>query len=198
MCSPPVEGNFCDESGCAVKPRVIEDCNAHTGYVDKLDRMVNGYGIARRTWKWTKKLFFHLTDMTILNAFLLHKTCGGKMKTKGSGSFSFLIRLQNPTSKMWMQVAYLEGGRVHLSPGSETFPALALKRKTTSLLCVYNEEQKREYTVFARSVVLVCASWSVLKDGIHTWMCEWVTWANKVNSKITVYKMYSLPKTIPL
>ena len=71
---PPVEGNFCDESGRAVKPHVIEDYNAHMGYVDKSDRMANSYGISRRTWKWTKKLFFHLTDMTILNAFLLHKT----------------------------------------------------------------------------------------------------------------------------
>jgi hypothetical protein len=39
------------------------------GFVDKLDRMANSYGIARRMWKWTKKLFFQLTDMTILNAF---------------------------------------------------------------------------------------------------------------------------------
>jgi len=70
---PPVEGSFCDESDHAVKTRVIEDYNAHMGYVDKSDKMVNSYGIARRTWKWTKKLFSHLTDMAILNAFLLHK-----------------------------------------------------------------------------------------------------------------------------
>ena len=57
MHSPQAEGNFCDESGHAVKPRVIEDYNTHMGYVDKSDRMVNSYGIARRTWKWTKKLF---------------------------------------------------------------------------------------------------------------------------------------------
>ena len=82
MHTPPVEGNFCDESGHAVKPHVIEDYNAHMGYVDKSDRMVNSYRIARRTWKWTKKRFFHLTDMTILNAFLLHKNCGGKMTHK--------------------------------------------------------------------------------------------------------------------
>jgi len=25
---------------------------------------------------------FHLTDMTILNAFLIHKSCGGKMTHK--------------------------------------------------------------------------------------------------------------------
>ena len=50
--------------------------------MDKSDRTVNSYGIARRTWKWTKKLFFHLTDMTILNAILIHRSCGGKMKHK--------------------------------------------------------------------------------------------------------------------
>jgi hypothetical protein len=56
MHTPPVEGNFCDESGRTVKPSVIADYNAHMGYVDKSDRMVNSYGITR-TLKWTKKLF---------------------------------------------------------------------------------------------------------------------------------------------
>jgi hypothetical protein len=44
--------------------------------------MVNRYGIVCRTWNWTKKLFFHLTDMDILNTFLIHKSCGGKMTHK--------------------------------------------------------------------------------------------------------------------
>jgi hypothetical protein len=79
MHTPPVEGNFTDESGQAIKPRVV-DYNACMGFVDKA--VVNSYGIARRTWKWSKKLFFHLTDMTILNAFLIHKSCGGKMVHK--------------------------------------------------------------------------------------------------------------------
>jgi len=79
---PPVEGNFTDESGQAIRPRVVEDYNTRMGFVDKSDRMVNSYGIARRTWKWTKKLIFHLTDMTILNAFLIHKSCCGKMMHK--------------------------------------------------------------------------------------------------------------------
>jgi hypothetical protein len=82
MHTPPVESNFCDESGHAVKPHVTEDYNTHIEYVDKSDRMVNSYGIARRTWKWNKKMFSHLTDMAILNAFLLHKTCGGRMTHK--------------------------------------------------------------------------------------------------------------------
>jgi hypothetical protein len=82
MHAPPVEGNFTQESGQAIRLCVVEDYNAYMGFVDKSDRMVNSYGIAYRTWKWTKKLFFHLTDMTILNAFLIHKSCGGKMTRK--------------------------------------------------------------------------------------------------------------------
>jgi hypothetical protein len=76
MHAPPVEGNFKDESGHAVKPHVIEGYSANIGFVDTSYRMVSSYGIAWRTWNWTKKLFFHLTDMTILNAFLIRKSCG--------------------------------------------------------------------------------------------------------------------------
>jgi hypothetical protein len=84
MHSPPEDGNFRDESGHAVKPHVIEGYNAHMGFVDKSDRMVNSYGIDRRTWKWTKRLFFHFMGMTILNAYLLHKSCHEKMTHKNS------------------------------------------------------------------------------------------------------------------
>jgi hypothetical protein len=76
--APQVEGNFTQESGQAIKPRVAEDNTAYMGFVDKSDRMVNREGIARRTWKWIKKLFFHLTDMTILNAFLIHRSVAAK------------------------------------------------------------------------------------------------------------------------
>ena len=48
MHAPPVEGNFTDESGHAIKPRVVEDYSACMGFVDKADRMVNSYGIARK------------------------------------------------------------------------------------------------------------------------------------------------------
>jgi hypothetical protein len=64
---PPSEGNFMSE-GKAVKPSIIEDYNTHMGYVDLSDRMANSYSISR-AWKWTKKLFFHLLDLTVLNAY---------------------------------------------------------------------------------------------------------------------------------
>jgi len=82
MHAPPVEGNFIQESGQAIKPHIVEDYTAYMGSVDKSDRMVNSYGIARRTWKLTKKQFFHLTGTTILNGFLIHKSHGGNMTHK--------------------------------------------------------------------------------------------------------------------
>jgi hypothetical protein len=41
--NPPAEGNFCDESGNALKPAIVADYNRHMGYVDKGDRMANSY-----------------------------------------------------------------------------------------------------------------------------------------------------------
>jgi len=37
MQSPPVEGNFTDDSGHAIKPCVIEDYNAYMEFVDESD-----------------------------------------------------------------------------------------------------------------------------------------------------------------
>jgi len=40
--------------------------------------MANSYSINRSTWKWTKKLFFHLSDLTILNSHILLSSLRGK------------------------------------------------------------------------------------------------------------------------
>jgi hypothetical protein len=73
---PPAEGNFCDSNGKAIKPQIVADYNCHMGYVDKGDRMANSYSTNRRTWKWTKKLFFHLFDLAILNSCILFSSLG--------------------------------------------------------------------------------------------------------------------------
>ena len=75
---PPREGNYRDEHGNAIKPAIVADYNRHMGYVDKADRMANSYTASRRTWKWTKKLFFHLLDLAILNSYILFSSCGEK------------------------------------------------------------------------------------------------------------------------
>ena len=74
----PAEGNFCDPNGKAIKPQIVADYNRHVSYVDKGDRMANSYSNNRRTWKWTKKLFFHLFDLIILNSHIIFFSFGGK------------------------------------------------------------------------------------------------------------------------
>jgi hypothetical protein len=49
------------------------------GYVDKRDKMAYSYSISHCTWKWMKKLFFHLLHLTILNSHILVKSCGSKL-----------------------------------------------------------------------------------------------------------------------
>ena len=49
--SPPLEGNFCDEHGKAMKLAIIQDYNRHMGYADESDRMTDSYSISRWTWK---------------------------------------------------------------------------------------------------------------------------------------------------
>jgi hypothetical protein len=79
MHHPPTNGNFCDEHGNAIKPEIIQDYNRHMGYVDLCDRLTNSYAIQRCTWKGTKRLLFHLLDMTIVNIVLLLTACGTKI-----------------------------------------------------------------------------------------------------------------------
>jgi len=75
---PPTEGNYRDEHRNAIKPAIVADHNRHMGHVDNADRMANSYTASRRTWKWTKKLFFHLLDLAIVNSYILLASCGGK------------------------------------------------------------------------------------------------------------------------
>jgi hypothetical protein len=86
---PHVEGNS-KEGGKAVKPLVTKNYKTHMGYVDLSDKMLNGYSISKRMWKWTRKLFFHLLDLTILNTYFVYESCGGNMThLKGAAGYRF-------------------------------------------------------------------------------------------------------------
>lgn len=44
------------------------------------DMTANNYSVFRKTWKWAKKrLFFHLVNLTVLNAFIIHCSRGGTL-----------------------------------------------------------------------------------------------------------------------
>jgi uncharacterized membrane protein len=65
------DGNFSSEEREAIELQIVMDYNHHMGYMDKCDRMAVHYSVSRRTFKWTKKLFFHLLDLAILNSYIL-------------------------------------------------------------------------------------------------------------------------------
>jgi hypothetical protein len=63
-----------------------------------------------------KKLFFHLLDMTILDAYLLHKSRGGKMTHKNFHEIlvrDLIVQMHEANIKV---SGFLEGGQVHLGP----------------------------------------------------------------------------------
>lgn len=52
-------------------PRAVDVYNQHMGGVDLLDSMLGLYRIKIRSRQWYKRIFFHLVDMCIVNAWLL-------------------------------------------------------------------------------------------------------------------------------
>lgn len=56
------------------KPSCVVNYNKNMGAVDKTDMLLSGIESARKTIKWYKKVFFHLMDLSVLNAHVLYKT----------------------------------------------------------------------------------------------------------------------------
>ena len=50
------------------KPRMIEEYNQYMGGVDQSDQILLYYGFAHRSTKWWKWAFYHLVDLTLVNA----------------------------------------------------------------------------------------------------------------------------------
>lgn len=61
-----------------LKPDCVIKYNDKMGGVDKADMQVSFVECARKTLKWYKKLFFHLMDISLYNAFVLYQVRTGK------------------------------------------------------------------------------------------------------------------------
>lgn len=58
-----------------MKPKAIEEYNQHMGGVDKSDQLLSYYGFSHRTVKWWRRAFFHLLDLSVVNAYILYQQC---------------------------------------------------------------------------------------------------------------------------
>lgn len=81
------------------KPNCIIDYNKNMGSVDLCDSVANTYTAARKTMKWTKKLFFYLLTTATLNAHHVHSIDGGKLKF-----FDFILAAIKPMMQQSMQL----------------------------------------------------------------------------------------------
>jgi len=67
-----------DQQGNKImKPVAVMHYNESMGPIDKTDMLLSSVECVRRTIKWYKKLFFHLIDLSLLNAYSAYKTCTG-------------------------------------------------------------------------------------------------------------------------
>ena len=60
------------------KPKCIVEYTKNMGAVDKSDMQISLADCTRKTRKWYKKLFFHLVDITMYNAYILYQENQGK------------------------------------------------------------------------------------------------------------------------
>lgn len=61
-----------------IKPLNVLKYNENMGAIDKTDMLLSSVECVR-TVKWYKKLFFHLIDLSLLNAYSVYKTCTGNI-----------------------------------------------------------------------------------------------------------------------
>ena len=66
-----------------IKPAAVLDYMYKTG-VDRSDQTLSSYSFEKKTIKWWKKFFFHLFDLVVVNAHILHNKTSKKKNVAGN------------------------------------------------------------------------------------------------------------------
>jgi hypothetical protein len=64
------------------RPEAISYYNTFIGGVDKSDQMIKYYEVLHKSLKYWKKIFLHMVDMAIFNAFIHHVYCSTEIKPR--------------------------------------------------------------------------------------------------------------------
>ena len=59
-------------------PHIVQEYNKHMGGVDLMDSFLGRYHITIRSKKWYLRVFFHLLDLTVINAWIIYKKNANK------------------------------------------------------------------------------------------------------------------------
>ncbi|XP_050064320.1 piggyBac transposable element-derived protein 4-like [Aphis gossypii] len=75
------------------KPLSVLKYNENMGAIDKTDMLLSSIECVRKTIKWYKKLFFHLVDLSLLNAYSSYNTVTGKHLPLASYQFQLEVSI---------------------------------------------------------------------------------------------------------
>ena len=75
------------------KPKAIQEYTENYNAVDKSDQLRSYYGIANRAKKWWKYLFWFIMDVTVINAYILHKEAPGGPRPKPLSHLEFHLEV---------------------------------------------------------------------------------------------------------
>lgn len=86
------------------RPFVIAQYNKNMGGVDLIDSIMGRYKILVRSNRWQVRMFYHLLDLTMSNAWLLYrrvlKSTSGTSSQKPLNSFDFRLEIAETLCKM--------------------------------------------------------------------------------------------------
>ncbi|XP_058817071.1 piggyBac transposable element-derived protein 3-like [Topomyia yanbarensis] len=74
-------------------PKAVREYNAHMGGVDLMDSLIGRYRITAKSRKWTRRLFNHLLDMTVVNSWIIYKKVSLEDKSKFLNLREFRLQL---------------------------------------------------------------------------------------------------------
>ena len=64
-----------------LKPIATNEYNKFMGWVDHFDQLLSSYFIKRKSKKWWKKVFYHLTKVSFINAYLIFSSLNPQHKS---------------------------------------------------------------------------------------------------------------------
>ena len=74
-------------------PNVIQHYNKHMGGVDLLDSLIGMYRINIKSKKWYQKIFGHLIDLVLVNAWIIYKNKNKEMKKSEKMLRNFKLKI---------------------------------------------------------------------------------------------------------
>lgn len=136
------------------KPKVVTDYTANMGAVDRSDHYISSYQFLRRTFKWYRKVFFWLLEVSILNSYLLYKGTVEKYDKNPITHKSFrksLVRSLVKEKIASRGIGRKRRGRPHQGPSEERLSKKQhfMGKKPRALRCVVCSKKKlRKETVY--------------------------------------------------